>query len=106
MDKVIKEDPAINETKQLWMKEESDIEGFFKLKSFESGKFLRAKVNDPDDCVEATISPITRYLTLGTLVLLIIWEFLQFLSKAFTREILEYFSWQNVLEVALLGLSS
>ena len=45
MDKVIKEDPAINETKQLWMKEESDIEGFFKLKSFESGKFLRAKVN-------------------------------------------------------------
>ena len=59
-----------------------------------------------DPCVEATISPITRYLTLGTLVLLIIWEFLQFLSKAFTREILEYFSWQNVLEVALLGLSS
>ena len=61
---------------------------------------------DPDDCVEATISPITRYLTLGTLVLLILWEFLQFLSKAFTCEILEYFSWQNVLEVALLGLSS
>ena len=61
---------------------------------------------NPDDCVEATISPITRYLTLGTLVLLILWEFLQFLSKAFTREILEYFSWQNVLEVVLLGLSS
>ena len=59
-----------------------------------------------DPCVEATISPITRYLTLSTLVLLILWEFLQFLSKAFTCEILEYFSWQNVLEVALLGLSS
>ena len=59
-----------------------------------------------DPCVEATISPITRYLTLGTLVLLILWEFLQFLSKAFTCEILEYFSWQNVLEAALLGLSS
>ena len=45
-DKVIKEDPAINETKQLWLKVESDIEGFFKLEScFESEKFLRAKVN-------------------------------------------------------------
>ena len=44
-DKVITEDFAINETKQLWMKEEADIEGFFKLKSFEFEKFLRAKVN-------------------------------------------------------------
>ena len=59
-----------------------------------------------DPCVQATISPITRYLTLSTLFLLILWEFLQFLSKAFTCEIWEYFSWQNVLEVALLGLST
>ena len=44
-DKVIKEDLAKDETKQLWMKVESDIEGFFKLKSFESEKFLRAKLN-------------------------------------------------------------
>ena len=35
---------AENETKQLWVKVESDIEGFFKLKSFGSEKFLRAKV--------------------------------------------------------------
>ena len=47
IDKVIliTEDLAINETKQLWTKEESDIEGFFKLKSFKLEKFLRAKVN-------------------------------------------------------------
>ena len=44
-DKVIKEDFTKNETKQWWMKVESDIEGFFKLESFESKKFLRAKVN-------------------------------------------------------------
>ena len=43
-DKVVKEDLDENETKQLWVKEESDIEGFFKLKSFESEKFLRAQV--------------------------------------------------------------
>ena len=48
-DKVVKEDLAnnetrLNETKQLWVKVESDIEGFFKLKSFGSEKFLRAKV--------------------------------------------------------------
>ena len=34
------------ETKQLWVKVESDIEGYFKLQSFgsEKEKFLRAKV--------------------------------------------------------------
>ena len=44
-DKVIMEDLDKNETKQLWMKVESDTEGFFKLRSFEPEKFLRAKVN-------------------------------------------------------------
>ena len=44
-DKVIMEDPVPGEKKQLWMKNESKIEGFFKLKSFKSEKFLRAKVN-------------------------------------------------------------
>ena len=45
-DKVIKEDLSTNETKQLWEKVESNIEGFFKLKSFgsEKEKFLKAKV--------------------------------------------------------------
>lgn len=59
-----------------------------------------------DPCVEATISPIARYLTCVTLGILILWEFLQFLSKAFTCEIMEYFSWQNALELALFSLSS
>ena len=44
-DKVIMEDPVTGGEKQLWMKNESKIEGFFKLKSFKSEKFLRAKVN-------------------------------------------------------------
>ena len=44
-DKVIMEDPVTGGKKQLWMKNESKIEGFFKLKSFKSEKFLRAKVN-------------------------------------------------------------
>ena len=44
-DKVIMEDPTTGEKNQLWMKNESKIKGFFKLRSFKSEKFLRAKVN-------------------------------------------------------------
>ena len=43
-DKVIKEDLTKDEDKQLWVKVESNIEGFFKLKNFESEKVLRAKI--------------------------------------------------------------
>ena len=59
-----------------------------------------------DLCVEATIRSIARYLTCGSLCLLILWEFLQLLSKILAKEFFEYFSWQNVIEVVLLSLSS
>ena len=59
-----------------------------------------------DPCVEATICSIARYLTCGSLCLLILWEFLQLLSKILSKEFFEYFSWQNVIEVILLSLSS
>ena len=49
---------------------------------------------------------IARYLTCASLFLLILWEFLQLLSKILAKEFLEYFSWQNVIELILLSLSS
>ena len=59
-----------------------------------------------DLCVEATICSIARYLTCGSLCLLILWDFFQLLSKILAKEFFEYFSWQNVIEVVLLSLSS
>ena len=59
-----------------------------------------------DLCVEATIWSIARYLTCGSLCLLILWDFLQLLSRILAKEFFEYFSWQNVIEVILLSLSS
>ena len=59
-----------------------------------------------DLCVEATICSIARYLTCGSLCLLILWDFLQLLSRILAKEFFEYFSWQNVIEVVLLSLSS
>ena len=37
--------------------------------------------------------------------LLLIWELLQLISKALAKKLSEYFSWQNMLEVLMLGLS-
>ena len=50
-------------------------------------------------------STVTKFLTWGLLTVLIIWEFLQFLSKILTNELDEYFSWQNMVELLMLGLS-
>ena len=50
-------------------------------------------------------STVTKFLTWGLLIVLITWEFLQFLSKILTNELDEYFSWQNMVELLMLGLS-
>ena len=59
-----------------------------------------------DICEEATICVIARYLTCVSLCLLILWELFQLLSKILAKAFFEYFSWQNVIEVVLLSLSS
>ena len=66
---------------------------------------------DPKDiqkeCEEAWMLKytVTKYFSWCLLTVLIIWEFLQFLSKILTRELDEYFSWQNMIEFLMLTLS-
>ena len=59
------------------------------------------------DCEDVLMlrSTITKHMSRILLTLLIIWEFLQLSSKILTGEFGEYFSWQNTIELLMLGLS-
>ena len=46
-------------------------------------------------------------MAIGGLVLLALWEIMQFVGKVATCEINEYFfSWQNVVDLLMIGLSA
>ena len=49
---------------------------------------------------------VTRYISWGLLGILIVWELSQFISKAVEKEIIEYFSLQNVTEVCMYILAT
>ena len=49
---------------------------------------------------------VTRYISCCLLVILIFWEFAQFISKLVENEIREYLSVQNITEVCMYALSS
>ena len=48
---------------------------------------------------------MTRYLAMVSWFLLLLWEFMQLLSKILSRRLLEYFSWQNITEVTMIILT-
>ena len=49
---------------------------------------------------------VTRYISWGLLGVLIVWELSQFISKVVEKEIIEYFSLQNVTEVCMYILAT
>ena len=50
---------------------------------------------------------ITKFVAIGGLGLLALWEIIQFVGKVVTCEIKEYFfSWQNVVDLLMIGSSA
>ena len=50
---------------------------------------------------------ITGYVAMGGLGLLVLWEIVQFVGKAVTCEVNEYFfSWQNMVDLLMISLST
>ena len=49
---------------------------------------------------------MTRYLAMVSWFLLLLWEFMQLISKILSRRLREYFSWQNITEVTMISLTA
>ena len=49
---------------------------------------------------------MTKYLAMVSWFLLLLWEFMQLISKILSRRLSEYFSWQNITEVTMISLTA
>jgi hypothetical protein len=49
---------------------------------------------------------MTKYLAMVSWFLLLLWEFMQLISKVLSRRLREYFSWQNITEVTMISLTA
>jgi hypothetical protein len=49
---------------------------------------------------------MTKYLAMVSWFLLLLWEFMQLISKILSRRLREYFSWQNITEVTMISLTA
>ena len=71
--------------------------------------FLLDLIGDDPECKQAWPAwwSITKFVAIGGLGLLALWEIMQFVGKVMTCEIKEYFfSWQNVVDLLMISLST
>ena len=74
---------------------------FLELKASEENQALCAKTYS-----DTGKWNMTKYLAMMSWFLLLLWEFMQLISKILSRRLSEYFSWQNITEVTMISLTA
>ena len=71
--------------------------------------FILDLIEDDPECEQAwsDLWYISKYVAMGGLALLALWEIMQFVGKVKNCEIQDYFfSWQNVVDLLMISLST